>query len=347
MASQKIENIQAMRGIAVLSVAIYHIWIFENLFWNTDKVLPKIFSLGHIGVDLFFVISGFVIVSVTRGLFSQYASIKTFIFKRITRIFPLYWFYTILLLAAYCIIGTDFGKLAANYRSFLLLPQSKLPVLDIGWSLIHEMHFYFIFALLMFLNEKHLIKVLILWAVLVTAGNIFFESFALGWNLYYLKLSIDPLTIEFILGCIVAKLTYNNHKINPEIIFISGLILLTICGTIYSNIDYNRWARTLLFGFPFAMIIYGSVTMEKSKSIVFPSLLRKVGDASYSIYLSHTIIIMAVGRIWRLNNFDGFVDNIIFSIIMLILIVGFGFFSYRFVERPILVFFRKITTAQG
>jgi exopolysaccharide production protein ExoZ len=344
---KKIENIQALRGTAVLMVVVYHIWSFEKNFWDSDKILPDVLKFGHIGVDLFFVISGFVIVTVTKGLFSQSGAIKTFLIKRITRIYPLYWLYTFLLVISYCILGTDFGNFSTDFKAFLLLPQGKLPVLNVAWSLINEMHFYFVFAFLMFFNEKYLIKLLAIWSVFIIFGNIFYGVLVWNSDFHYLKLSLDPLTIEFIAGCIVAKMTYHNHKIHrykiyPEIIFLSGLVFLIAGIMIYNKTGDSRIARAVLFSIPFSAVLYGSVAMERNGSVIFPRFLRKIGDASYSIYLSHVLVILAIGRIWRPFNIQGYAaDNVVFNTIILIMVISFGLCSYRFIERPILLFFRK------
>jgi len=101
MKSKKVLNIQALRGIAVLLVVFSHMLPIENKYSATDKILPDIFMIGISGVDLFFLISGFVMVSVTQNTNQSISKIKLFLYHRFTRIYPLYWFYSILILTVF------------------------------------------------------------------------------------------------------------------------------------------------------------------------------------------------------------------------------------------------------
>src|SRR5262245_65089484 len=89
---EKIEAIQALRGVAVLAVVAFHSLVFERKYSGGDLVLPGWFRFGESGVDLFFVISGFVMVTVTRGRFGKFNEVVRFLWSRATRIYPTFWF---------------------------------------------------------------------------------------------------------------------------------------------------------------------------------------------------------------------------------------------------------------
>jgi peptidoglycan/LPS O-acetylase OafA/YrhL len=122
----KIQNIQALRGIAVLAVVLFHFLYIEEKYGGSETLLPDVLQFGMIGVDLFFVISGFVMVTVTRGKFQIPKQAFRFIYHRLIRIYPIYWVYSLLLLIVYFIQPTWINNAQWNQvdilASFLLLP---------------------------------------------------------------------------------------------------------------------------------------------------------------------------------------------------------------------------------
>jgi exopolysaccharide production protein ExoZ len=101
------------------------------------------------------------------------------------------------------------------------------------------------------------------------------------------------------------------------------------------------WLRVTIYGIPWAVVVYGAVAVEVSSSILFPRFLRFIGDASYSIYLSHVLVISAIGRLWATVSSPGKMDNILALIAMTgsALLVGIG--SYLILEKRISSVFRK------
>ena len=136
----KIRNVQALRGVAVLLVVAAHLCIVEGRFAG-DGMLPQSGEIGFVGVDLFFVISGFVMVTVTRGRFGRWRQVGRFLYHRATRIYPLYWVVSTAVLCALLVrpewINASQGGQVDIFRSFALLPQPGLPLLAVGWTLIH------------------------------------------------------------------------------------------------------------------------------------------------------------------------------------------------------------------
>ena len=100
---QKLESIQALRGIAVLAVVAFHAMTVEHRYGGGNQLLPDLLQLGQSGVDLFFVISGFVMVTVTRGRFAGRGQTGRFLWSRFSRIYPTYWFYYCLTAAVFLI----------------------------------------------------------------------------------------------------------------------------------------------------------------------------------------------------------------------------------------------------
>lgn len=159
----------------------------------------------------FFVISGFIMVWVTHGQPHRPVASLDFLFARITRIYPLWWaaagamtLYAIvispLMVDVTGGIDREEQALSAGYliRSFLLVPQQDYPVLAIGWTLIHELYFYAVFALLMLLPRAFLPFAMLIWGGLVTAASLAGLTSPVATD--FLTLVLHPMTMEFIFG---------------------------------------------------------------------------------------------------------------------------------------------------
>jgi exopolysaccharide production protein ExoZ len=238
-------------------------------------------------------------------------------------------------------------------RSLALLPQASLPVLMVGWSLIHELYFYIVFALLLLLPRQYLPYLLLIWLALVVEGNRHVVPFSPEQN-QFLRIAFSPVTAEFIAGCFLALFIQSYKKRLPNTpyplaapCFISGIILLPIVWHYFSfnttTVDVTGWTRVFLFTIPFVLMIYGAVALENNKQQVFPSWLIRLGDASYSIYLTHILILAACGRVWQLFAWQGYADNIIMITVMLIIVLFGGLVCYRYIEQPLLKLSRRFS----
>lgn len=350
----KLQSIQFLRGMAVLFVVFFHLYIMENKYNIFEKLLPDMFQFGAFGVDLFFVISGFVMVMVTRGKFQNLKQSIKFLYNRLTRIYPLYWFYTLLALTVFLIqpswVNSSQGNQVNILESFLLLPSDKLPLVQVGWSLIHEVYFYLVYFLIFLLiPESFLLLVLVIWGLIFVTLNLILNP----GNPYF-DLIFHPLTIEFIGGCLLAILYYQTEKSK---LGIKTLLALSGISLVFAVIGYEMyqtatgiiaplgWWRVLLYGLPAWIIVYGLINAERS-GFIFNKMLSQIGDASYSIYLSHLFTINVVGRIWAIFSVDDWWDNILFILITLALVLIVGFLSYWVIENRLLAISRKAFTAK-
>ena len=345
----KIQNIQALRGIAVLSVVLFHSLYIEQKYGGSETLLPNILQFGMFGVDLFFVISGFVMVTVTRGKFQILKEALRFIYHRLVRIYPIYWVYSVLLLIVYFIQPTWINNAQGNQvdilASFLLLPSHILPLVVVGWTLIHEVYFYLMFFIILLLTpERYLIYTVLLWGLGVGLLNFYLQS-----SSPVLMLISHPLTIEFIGGCLLA-ITYfkKDVKIRSEILLI--IVGLGLAASVYGFLCYQNitgsiaplgWWRVIILGIPALLTVYCLTIAERNGWVIHTSIIR-IGDASYSIYLSHLLTISTFGRIWSLFSIDDVLDNIIMLPILFMLVLMVGFLSYWYVEKPFLKLSRRI-----
>jgi peptidoglycan/LPS O-acetylase OafA/YrhL len=325
-------------------VVLFHLGLIERKYGVVDTLLPGVLQFGASGVDLFFVISGFVMVTVTRGHFRNARQALVFLFRRVTRIYPLYWVYSLLALAVFLIqpswVNSTQGNQVNLLASFLLLPSDRLPLVQVGWSLIHEMYFYLAyFSILLLLPERALAFSLAAWG----AGVVLLHLTVSPSN-PALALVSHPLTWEFLGGCLVAVM-FHRRDTGPR----GGTAFMIIAGVLFvasvAGHEVNRyitgqvvpegWWRVLIYGGPAVGIVY-ALTAAERKGVVLPSVLVHVGNASYSIYLSHLFVLSVAGRIWQRVLTTGSADNVLFALMAFGLVLLTGVASYWLVETPLL-----------
>jgi peptidoglycan/LPS O-acetylase OafA/YrhL len=123
-------------------------------------------------------------------------------------------------------------------------------------------------------------------------------------------------------------------------IFILGVCLLLISPTTMYWVGAT--SQELFFGIPALLIVYGAVAMERNFGFTGPRFLRVIGDASYSIYLSHIFCLSASVLVWKSFKWVGVMDNLVILAMMVVVSLAAGIFSYRFIERPSQRFFRNL-----
>lgn len=338
----QIANIQSLRGAAAMLVVLFHLTSIEGNYGHGHRLMSAYWTIGMSGVDLFFVISGFIMVTVTRGTFQAAGASRRFLAHRITRIYPLYWFFSLLVLALFLarpellkrsLQGGEVDLLG----SFLLLPQDGLPLLMVGWTLIHEMYFYLVFALLLRFPEGRLVRLLALWAGIVAGVGLFLPASS-GATL---RLVTHPLTLEFIAGCLAALLIHRG-TVRAGWLCLGAGIAAWLAGYFLHvglgrGLEPSAWARVLLFGIPAALVVYGLVALEMRHGSVLPRWAVRLGDASYSIYLSHVLVMGALARFG--TTFAQAGDPALRPLVLVALVVaaaGFGIACHRFLEKPLI-----------
>ncbi|MBV6392854.1 MAG: hypothetical protein KPEEDBHJ_02081 [Anaerolineales bacterium] len=344
----KLQNIQALRGVAVLCVVLFHLVIIEGKYAEGTALLPGWLRFGMFGVDLFFVISGFVMAAVARGKFRQLKESLLFLYHRASRIYPLYWVYTTLALIVFLVqpswVNSSQGNQVDIAASYLLLPSGLLPLIPVSWTLIHEMYFYIVFFFLLFLPEKFLAPALLAWGAIIA-----FSGFP-AWN-PFIRVALHPLTLEFIAGCLLG-IHYYNFK--PLKMHGYALVAIASLGLVAAVMGYTRYnsetglspldlAQALYYGIPAVVIVFCVVHAERN-GVVLPDFLVQTGNASYSIYLSHLFTMNVVGRAWKLTGLDSHLGNIAALTAAFALALIVGFLSYRFVETPLLKASRRVTS---
>ncbi len=334
----RLHNIQALRGIAVLLVVLSHLHQIENKY-SPDQLLGNWANFGFIGVDLFFVISGFIMVHVAWNFRRGISACLEFLTARASRIYPLYWLVSLAVLMIWLtrpdIVFTSFDSQPNIWKSFALWPDNRAPLLTVGWTLVHEIFFYFVFALALLLKPKYLLPFLIMWGLTLSLGLLG----KLDRLTPLLSILFNPMSYEFLCGAL-AGWVYKKHKGSLGIpIFALGLISLSII-IFYifqnpANVLESYSLRALYFSVPLSLIIYGQACILAGTTIG-AKVFTRIGDWSYSLYLTHILSLSVVGRLWKPLAQPGLWDNIIALTISL----GFALFisslSWKFAEQPML-----------
>ncbi|MFN0024262.1 MAG: acyltransferase family protein [Parvularculaceae bacterium] len=344
--SARLQNIQALRGVAALIVLAAHIKDAELDYGGAGPILPFALYVGVIGVDLFFLISGFVMAHVALDGSRGAGASARFLYNRAARIFPIYWAVTLCLLALYAgkqILFSEPTPFPNPVATFFLLPDDQYPLLPVGWTLVHEMFFYAVFAVFVLWRRTSLLAFLGLWAAIVMAGNIAGLVAINPWT----KVLFSPLTFEFIAGALIAILVRRGTVKFARSALIGGgaaALAIAVAGaaSLYPAAFADPANRVAIFTPPFALMLYGAAALETKSGSVAPRWLRSVGDASYSLYLIHVPVLLVAGKLISVSVPDGAFDNPLLVACFLAASLAAAFALHAFVEKPALSFTRKL-----
>ena len=341
----KIKTIHYLRGIAALLVVCFHIREYINGVYAQQNLGDLLFLSGASGVDLFFIISGFIIAMSTD---KKHETNLTFIIKRIFRIYPVFLISLIIFIAVNNVFTLD-----EIIRSALLLhknysasaPFYDYNILYPAWTLTYEIYFYIIFVISLSISKRH---ATVIASFILAAPVLFFQSYfngevslAADTNINVdipligpiIKLVSSPMMLEFIYGMILYKL-YNalkNYKnINTSIVsvFLTGTYVCMFFSGYrfgYGPVNFGLWALVLLVG----CLLY-----ERFNTVADYKVLNALGDYSYSMYLSHAFIISFFQKnpeFIPVYNMGNGISKLAFTILCVILV---SYLLYNFVEKP-------------
>lgn len=338
--NNRVDSLQIIRAFAAVLVVICHLW--------NDGWLPKnITDLGGFGVDLFFILSGFIMcltVRLDKG--SRYSNAKNFLQKRIIRIFPIYLICAIPLIL-FNLKAVGFKGIFFYVGNVLLLPSftdnpQYALVLGPGWTLVYEMLFYYVFTVIICFtySKNHLFLLLIfLLSCIVAATHLFnIQGEQLGWvNFTYII--GDTLILNFVLG-IVCFYSYQalKEKIRMPVFFtLLCLLVLTVLAAYLHSLDLPRF---IAFGLPaFITVFLFTCTRNNGSKSRAQQAIIYIGDASYSIYLTHYYVVFFKPKVVGLHRFFHVEPSLFINTVDVLLIgiaVVSGCIFYNLVEKPII-----------
>jgi exopolysaccharide production protein ExoZ len=334
-------SIQYLRGIAALMV-VYHHADFQLLKASGEAQLP-LSSLGAAGVDIFFVISGFIMWVTTQN---AAVTPTQFLYRRIVRIVPLYWAITLLVLtltfvAPQLLSSTSFDPDHAIF-SLLFIPAAHpvlsdhiLPFFIQGWTLNYEMFFYLIFALAIWKAGQYRLAAIACVLTGLSIAGLLVRTENAQATFY-----TSTIMLEFVFGIIVGWLFLRIPAISPGVSAMLLIIgILGLIGTGLADIGYGSNGfdptRALYWGLPSAAIVAGAALGRFETAGIGHRLLSALGNSSYSLYLGHLIALPAIVIIWRFLGFEFSGSEAAFlTALMLSLASVGGWLTYILVERP-------------
>jgi exopolysaccharide production protein ExoZ len=255
-------------------------------------ILDHIFNNGVMGVDLFFIISGFIMVYITQNNDGSWDYLKKFFIKRLIRIWPVYVILTLFI----AIPSFDFEGLYKLFLAFIFYPNDY-PPLKVGWTLNYEMYFYLIFGLsLLGKGARWWLFSTIIFATLIYLPHLYANhiSFSVNSNYNftgYLKLITNPIIWDFVAGIMIAKLYLSSFKINNSKITFLSSIACIFCIAIYYLIKGEDIRGIMGYGFPLALLVLILTLHFKNIKFKCYKWLIWLGDISYSLYLSHPLAV--------------------------------------------------------
>ena len=336
---QQFYGLQYLRFFCAMLIVLMH--ATEAISLRVSGSQMHIWNQGSAGVHLFFVISGFVMALTTPNaakLGNSVGQAITFMKRRLIRIVPLYWLYTtvkvalVILVPAMALRSTiEPGHLLASYFFWPQMSPWGLiqPILPVGWSLNFEMLFYFIFAAAIALRAKRILFCLVIFAVIQLLAINYPDSVALS---FYGR----SIIFEFLFGAMVAWLVKKDLKL-------PGWLVLALYGVGLYSFFFYPWHvdvdDLISKSIPSTLVVLAVVASERFFERATPDLKRLAfwGDASYSIYLSHSFVVPGAVVLAVKMGVSSEVSILLFTLLLSAIAGGA---SYRWIERPMTGFFK-------
>lgn len=297
-----IHNVQLLRFVAAAFILVSHVQHEVGDLGIAPGFTRWMPIPWGIGVDIFFIISGFIMTVLTEGSFGKAGAWRSFLLRRIARVVPPYWLFTTLMLAAALLFEDRVShaapapaQIAAAY-AFLPWPGANgalRPVLSLGWTLNYEIFFYAAFGLAL-LHRRGPVLLAAAFLLLAAMGPLIPE------RLFVLRFWADPIILEFIAGMGLAKLYLRNTRLPWWAALALGAAALSL---LWAGIRYGLPStvppRLLLGAGAFGLCAAFMLLAEPRHVGALGRSLRLAGDASYALYLSHPFTINLLAIAWQ------------------------------------------------
>jgi exopolysaccharide production protein ExoZ len=347
MSGTPIPSLQSLRAFAALAVVAHHAMRAVTVNANPDLNLPEplfltnhaMIELGAVGVDLFFILSGFLMVYISTPYVEGRRSIGNFVLQRAIRIWPMYILATGLYLCLNIAVRLSQGRElpfdASPLRllSFIFIPSFNAagdlqPILGVGWTLNYEILFYLVFALALAVGRSALVPTIS--AILVV---LFLAGAAVPGGTVVNAFLGNPILFEFLFGAVAARLFMSGQlaMVPPTAAIIGGIVLMAA----FAWLPNEGYLRALYRGVPSLLIFIGLLNIDSR--ITWPKWWIHVGDGSYSIYLFHLIFLYPlVGLMLRKLVAAGYGHGAaeVTALVGFVVVTVIGLVIHRIIEKP-------------
>jgi exopolysaccharide production protein ExoZ len=309
-----LNNLQALRAYAAATVVFVHL----------SQVYRSAAPFGLYGVDIFFVLSGFIMAMLSTREQAD------FLTRRLIRIVPLYWICTIGVFSVAWVwpellhsTRTDWGNL---FKSLFFIPYRKesgavQPLLFLGWTLNYEVFFYFIFGVVLRLRlPRPSMWVSLLILSLPVLGMLFHPG-SLPWAFY-----LDPIVLDFLLGIGVYHLTLTA----------CSLLLLPVM-----EMTFGVAHRQILLGLPAAALVFCAVRLERAEYVVRNKFVLLIGNASYVLYLTHPYVLQFGEKVLRMDSVRSVPERVVLGALLIVPAVLVACVIHVYIEMPVMAFLKR------
>ncbi len=356
---RQLESIQVLRGLGMGLILIGHIALAVVYGDETlTRLVPQavIVFLANAAdgmLDIFFVGSGFIMVYISRATFGERGAWRKFAWMRITKVVPVYWVCVTLAIAMGAIVGDVAGFQQPGWegalKSYLFIPYAHgevtgifgetrpwvRPVLPAGWTLNYEMYFYLLFALAMLVRMRTGLLLMTGWAVATGLLHALVPQDAIALSFW-----TSATLWKFVAGAWIGVLYWTGWRyMGPKaVVLLAGVLAFAAHWCVYGMFlqrpdsvifhALSAFAASVMIG---AAVLTRFETLERS-----PRALVALGDASYSIYLTHIFVYVPVFGLLGMAFDMTLGQRVIAGAGCFAMAIGLGFAVYRWVELPLI-----------
>ncbi len=356
MNKEPVVSLNYLRGIVTVAVMLAH----ANLLIDSD-LFHGLLIQGWCGVDFFFILSGFLLYYNYQSHLNPKEYAVSYVKKRVIRIYPVYWIYSIIVLLTAVLIkkvlnmdlinwiNLDFSGIARSL--FCIITDNvnnERPIIPPAWTLPYEVFFYIVSLSLILGGKQIYKKVLAVWCVLIVFVNI-----VVPVNNFYIAFLFDTLFLEFVFGVLTAFLiehVKNVPRNSSVVLLLTGIGALAVAwiGTNMGRKAFIDINRVVLFGIPFTIILIGVLFLEKTNNYLkirggrrkHHPVLDYLGKISFSLYLTHYIVIELVSRGTKRMNVS--IPSLLLFLITSLTCLFVGIAAYEVVEKKVTVISHQI-----
>ena len=319
----RLHALQYLRAVAALAVVYSHAVI------QVDSYQQYLLEAGSFGVDIFFVISGFIMIYIAKpaNTFGQ------FFVNRVRRVVPLYWFFLLLMAAILLLIPSVFKATVFDFKALVLSlgfiphwsgahPAEAWPIVAPGWSLNFEMYFYLVFAVSLFFADRFRIAFIALVITAVFGVAQLFDTGESAVAHFFAK----SMVFEFIFGMLLAAAWKRGFRMAPSTA--SWMLVLGVC-LLFLKLPVPRIFE---YGIPSLMIV-AACLFVKSREYQWGVLL---GDASYALYLSHIFVLGVLRKLLPPILGEGPMAAYLFVVLSLIICTLASVIVHKYIDNWLL-----------
>lgn len=334
-AISQLQRLHAARGLAAVAVVYHHLGL------EAPEALRGYFigsGILWVGVDVFFVLSGFLMMWTSYHRPGSPQSAVSFLASRLARIYPMYWVALAgtVILALTTVSPLSTTPTCSSGCDIFLIPESLPFLIGPAWTLSFEILFYLVFGGLMLLKPGTRINALVMWSLLVVFAGSYLSTRTSVTAVHHL---LTPLILEFLIGAAIAVALKRGVTITPRLT--APMVVALLAGAVFFNQAIGalesgaaEWVRVILCGFPAAALIGAIVSWDSRAPVAAHPLLGWLGDRSYALYLIHWPIIMVTSAWLSANDAVGIPSVLVYSLVSLALSVALTEACTRFVGNP-------------